>query len=370
MTRAYFSENVTPALPHAPGIYRYYDARRKIIYVGKAIDIKKRVSSYFLKNDHSPKTRALVQEIDHIEYTVTQSEHDAFLLENSLIKHFKPYYNIALKDDKSYPFVVIRNEDFPRMYLTRRYVKDGSEYIGPFTDVYTVKQLLQLIRYAIPLRTCNLPLTPASIAKGKFKVCLEYHLGNCKGPCEGKQSLEEYNSSIKTAKKLLKGNLASVIRDLKTRMEQAAATLAFEKAAQLKQQIDAFKNYENNSTVVSTKIGDIDAATLVDTEHQAFVNYLIVRNGLVLHSKNITIDKKLDEEPKDILSFAISNLRPLLDTSGKEILVPFEVNLEDKDVVQSIPIAGDKRKILDMSFTNAHYQKEAFEKKTQAAAPG
>lgn len=363
MTKEEFSREYAPLLPNAPGIYRYYNASKKIIYVGKAIDIRKRVSSYFLKQDHNGKTRALVQEIAHIEYTITENEHDAFLLENSLIKHFKPRYNIALKDDKSYPYVVIKNEDFPRLYLTRRLLKDGSEYLGPFTDVATVRQLLQLIKRSIPLRTCNLALTPENIAKKKFKVCLEYHLGNCKGPCEGKQSKEDYDENIRTARKLLKGNLGALIKELKTKMEEAAASLNFEYAAQLKQQTEQFKSYQTQSTVVNTKLGNVDAATLIDSEHHAFVNYLVVQNGLVLHSKNITIEKKLDETPREILSFAVSTLRPMLHSDSPEILVPFEIDLEENDLIQTIPIIGDKRKVLDLSFKNAQYQKEEFEKK-------
>lgn len=363
MTKEQFSKKYAPILPHAPGIYRYYNASKKIIYVGKAINIQKRVSSYFLKQDHNAKTQALVQDIAHIEYTVTQSEHDAFLLENSLIKHFKPKYNIALKDDKSYPYVVIKNEEFPRLYLTRRFLRDGSEYIGPFTDVGTVRKLLQLIKYSIPLRTCNLNLSAQNINKKKFKVCLEYHLGNCKGPCEGKQTKEDYDESIKTARKLLKGNLSAVIKELKAKMEEAAAMLHFEWAAELKQKIDQFKNYQNSSTVVNTRLEDLDTATIIDTENQAFVNYLIMKNGMVLHSKNITIDKKLNETPREILSFAVSTLRPMLDSDNLEILVPFEIDLEDKSIIQTIPIVGDKRKILDLSFTNAEFQQQEFDKK-------
>lgn len=363
MNKEYFSSQIAPTLPNAPGIYRYYNAGKKIIYVGKAIDLKKRISSYFLKQDHNAKTQALVEEIAHIEFTVTPSEHDAFLLENSLIKHFKPHYNIALKDDKSYPFVVITNEDFPRVFLTRRYVKDGSEYIGPFTDVYTVKQLLKLIKLTIPLRTCTLPLTPKSIAKKKFKSCLEYHLGNCLAPCEGLQSKEQYQESIKTVRKILKGNLRAVIKDLKQQMEQAAHAWEFEKANQLKKQIEAFRNYESKSTVFSTKLGDLDAASIIETEQFAFVNYLIVREGLVLHSKTIHLEKKLDESPETLLTFGIAAIRPTLDTSASEIILPFKVMLEDESIVQTVPISGEKRKILDMSFSNAQHQKATFEKK-------
>lgn len=363
MNKDFFSAQIAPTLPHAPGIYRYYNAGKKIIYVGKAIDLRKRISSYFLKQDHNAKTLALIDEIEHIEFTVTPNEHDAFLLENSLIKHFKPHYNIALKDDKSYPFVVITNEDFPRVFLTRRYVKDGSEYIGPFTDVYTVKQLLKLIKLTIPLRTCTLPLTPKNVAKKKFKSCLEYHLGNCLAPCVGLQSKEQYQESIRTVRKILKGNLSTVIRDLKLQMEQAAQAWEFEKANQLKKQIEAFRNYESKSTVFSTKLGDLDAASIIETEHYAFVNYLVVREGLVLHSKTIHLEKKLDESSEALLSFGIAAIRPSFDTSASEIILPFKVMLEDESLVQTVPISGEKRKILDMSFTNAQHQKATFEKK-------
>lgn len=363
MTKAYFQEHFSPLLPNTPGIYKYFNKDKKIIYVGKAIDLKKRVSSYFLKNDHNAKTVALVKEINNIEYTVTKNEHDAFLLENSLIKHFRPFYNIALKDDKAYPFVVIKNEDFPRVFLTRNYIQDGSEYIGPFTNVYAVRQLLDLIRKNIPLRNCNLALTPQNIAKKKFKVCLEYHLGNCLGPCEGKQSLEDYTQSIKTVKSILKGNLGQIIRDLKQEQEGYISQLEFEKAAQIQNQIIAFNNYESQSNVVSSTIKNIDAATIIDTENYAYINYLLVRNGLVLNAHSISIEKKLDESEKDTLSYAISVLRPLLNTDSNEILVPFEVNLEDTNIIQTIPITGDKRKVLDMSFNNAKFQKQEHEKK-------
>jgi len=363
MDRIKFNESFSKLLPDAPGIYKYYDSGRKLLYVGKAKNLKKRVTSYFVKTQDNRKTEVLVSLIDFMEWTITDDEHDAFLLENSLIKHFKPPYNISLKDDKTYPYIVIKNEPFPRVFLTRRLIKDGSEYIGPFTDVYSVRALLQLIRHYIPLRTCGLNLSKENIQKGKFKVCLEYHLGNCKGPCEALQSAQEYAESIATVRQLLKGNLSPLLQRLKLEMNAYANELNFEQAQQIKTKIDALQNYQSKSAVVSVTLHNVDAASIIIKKDQAFINYLIVTDGRVLHSKSLMVERKLNESAEDILAFAIAHLRPRFQSDSKEIVLPFPVELVEKDIKITIPKSGDKKKLLDLSFKNAEYFKEQTERK-------
>ncbi|HET8572623.1 MAG TPA: excinuclease ABC subunit UvrC [Edaphocola sp.] len=358
MNRAEFTERFADLVPHAPGIYKYYDSNKKLLYVGKAKNLRKRVGSYFLKVHDNQKTNKLVSLIRDMEWVITPDEHDAFLLENSLIKLFKPPYNINLKDDKTYPYIVIKKEPFPRVYLTRRKLNDGSEYIGPFTDVGAARILLQLIRENIPLRTCSLNLTASNIRKGKFKVCLEYHLGNCKGPCEGFQTESEYAQSIQHVRQLLRGNIKPLLQDLKQDMQEAAAQLAFEKAYMLKQKIDKLQNYQSRSVVVNPRLGDIDVASIVMSDKAAAVNYMMVANGQVVHSKNIWIEKQLDEEPEEILGHAIIHLRSKLQSGTGEIILPFKTPLTDKEVLQLIPKSGDKKKLVEMSLQNASYFKE------------
>lgn len=363
MLKAQFSENFAPLLPNAPGIYRYYDKGKQLLYVGKAKNLKKRISSYFTKTHDNKKTEILVSLIDQIEWTVTDDEHDAFLLENSLIKHFKPPFNISLKDDKGYPYVVIKNERFPRVFLTRNKIQDGSEYIGPFTDVTAVRELLQLIRSYIPLRTCGLNLSKRNIAQAKYKVCLEYHLGNCKGPCEGLQSEEAYMESIATVRSLLKGNLGPLLKQLKEEMQEHAQNLEFEKAQIIKKKLDSLQNYQSKSAVVSSTLHDVDAASIIMDGGTAFINYMIVKEGRVLHSKSLKLESQLEENPEDILAFAISFLRPRFQSDSKELVLPFKVQLIEKDVAITIPIKGDKKKLLDLSYKNAEYFKAASDKK-------
>jgi len=365
MTKEVFLATIAPTLPHAPGIYKYFASDKKLLYVGKAKDLRKRVSSYFVKNHDNYKTSRLVDLIHSVEWTITNNEHDAFLLENSLIKHFKPRFNIDLKDDKSYPYVVIKKENFPRVFLTRRLIRDGSEYIGPFTGVWRVRELLDLIRQNIPLRTCGLNLSPGNIAKGKFKVCLEYHLGNCKGPCEGLQSEEAYKESINQVRHLLKGNLSSVLQQLKEEMSGHAANMEFEKAQQLKFKIEALQNYNSRSAVVSVTLGNIDAASIIAGDKEAYVNYLIVAEGKVIHSKSLTIEKKLEETPAEMLAYAIAFLRPRFQSVSKEIVVPFEIETEDTGLKVTVPVTGEKKKLLDLSFKNASYHQQEQEKKTR-----
>jgi excinuclease ABC subunit C len=361
MTRDAFSK-IIKTIPNLPGCYRYYDSKQKLLYVGKAKDLRKRVSSYFNKTGNSYKTQKLVTLIAHIEVTITDNEHDAFLLENSLIKHHQPKFNISLRDDKTYPYIVIKNEHFPRVFFTRKVVRDGSEYIGPFTGVWRVKELLQLIKANIPLRTCSLNLSPANIQKGKYKVCLEYHLGNCKGPCEGLQTEAAYNESIQQVRHILKGNTQEVIKILKEEMLQHAAQLAFEKAAVIKSKIDALQQYTSKSTVVSTHLEYVDIASIVSTEDAAYVNYMMLSNGSVIYAKNKAIQKLLEEDDKSILSLAVSNMRDVSGSTAKEIIVPFEIDVTDVALKLTVPKAGDKKKLLDLSLKNAALYKDEARK--------
>jgi excinuclease ABC subunit C len=365
MTKENFQQNIVSTLPHAPGIYKYYGADKKLLYVGKAKNLRKRITSYFVKQQDNRKTARLVSLIDTIEWTITNDEHDAFLLENSLIKHFKPMYNISLKDDKTYPYVVIRKENFPRVYLTRRLIRDGSEYIGPFTSVFIVRELLDIIRETIPLRTCGLNLTPHNIARGKFKVCLEYHLGNCSGPCEGYQSEEAYKASIDYIRQLVKGNLSPVLNALKEEMNGHVANMDFEKAQQLKLKIQALQRYQSKSTVISSHHINTDVASIIASEDDAYVNYMVVTEGKIIHSKSIYIEKKLEETPEEMLAFALAFLRPKFQSLSKEIVVPFAVETEEENITITVPLAGDKKKLLDLSFKNAEYFKQEQKQKSR-----
>ncbi|HTN45911.1 MAG TPA: excinuclease ABC subunit UvrC [Flavipsychrobacter sp.] len=363
MTRDEFSR-VVKSIPNQPGCYRYYDDRQKLLYVGKAKDLRKRVSSYFNKTGTNYKTQRLVSLIHHIEVTVTDNEHDAFLLENSLIKHHQPRFNISLRDDKTYPYIIIKKEHFPRVFFTRRVIRDGSEYLGPFTGVWRVKELLQLIKNNIPLRTCSLNLTPANIKKGKFKVCLEYHLGNCKGPCEGLQTEEAYKESIQQVRYVLKGNTQEVIRGLKDEMMRHATHMEFEKAEILKRKIESLQQYVVKSSVVSTHLDDVDIASILSEEERSFVNYMMLSNGSVIYSKSIAIDKLLDEDDKSILSLAVSRMRDASGSTAMEIIVPIEIDVTDPTIKLTQPKAGDKKKLLDLSFKNAElFRDEARRKK-------
>lgn len=365
MIKDFFQQNIVSTLPHAPGIYKYYSSDKKLLYVGKAKDLKKRITSYFVKQHDNRKTTVLVSLIDSIEWTITNNEHDAFLLENSLIKHFKPPYNISLKDDKSYPYVVIRKEHFPRVYLTRRMVRDGSEYIGPFTSVASVRELMDIIKETIALRTCGLNLTPNNIARGKFKVCLEYHLGNCSGPCEGLQSEEDYKSHIDYIRQLVKGNLSPVLNVLKENMNNCVAALEFEKAQLLKQKIDLLQRYQSKTSVISSHLINTDVASIIVIEDDAFVNYMVVTEGKIIHTKSIYIERKLDETPAEMLAYALAFLRPKFQSISKEIVVPFEVETEELNITLTIPIAGDKKKLLDLSYKNAEYFKQEHKQKSR-----
>lgn len=356
-------QHIAPGIPQQPGIYKYFDSRRQLIYVGKAKNIRKRVSSYFNKTLSSYKTHELVKRIQRIEFTIVNSEQDAFLLENSLIKEYQPVFNINLKDDKTYPFIVIKNEPFPRVFLTRKKTDDGSEYLGPYTSVKRVRELIEFTRYTIPLRNCSLNLTQKNIANKKFKVCLEYHLGNCKGPCEGLQTEEDYRENLVRLKNLLKGNLSPVIRHFKEEMKQQAADLAFEKAEMTRKKIEFLENYQAKSVVVNVQAGDADVFSLVKDADIAFVNYLMVRNGAIVQTKTSKVETRLDESPEEILIYTIARLRDTFNSDAKEIITPFLIEYPERDIVLTVPRAGDKKKLLELSEKNAGYFIEEIKNK-------
>jgi excinuclease ABC subunit C len=362
MTTAEF-QNIAYTLPQDPGIYKYFDVSKKIIYVGKAKNLKKRISSYFNKNVDNLKTQELVSKINHIEFTIVNSEHDALLLENALIKNHQPKYNINLKDDKTYPYIVVKKETFSRVFITRRKFNDGSEYLGPFTNISTGYELMDFIKQNIPLRTCKLNLSEQNIAKHKFKVCLEYHLGNCKGPCEGLQTLDQYKESLQQVRNMLKGNLNYVISEFKKEMIECAANLEFEKAELIRKKISNLISYQSKSVIVSKYLANIDVFSILRENETAYVNFLMVQNGTIVHTHTVELVSQLEESDEEILSFAITNLRLKFNSSSKEIIVPFAIDYADKTIVLTIPKAGDKKHLLNLSIKNVNYFKEELRKK-------
>ncbi len=361
MTREAFA-NIISSIPHQPGCYKYFDEDNNLLYVGKAKDLRKRVSSYFNKTVDNYKTRRLVSLIHTIDFTVTNTEHDAFLLENTLIKHYQPRFNIDLKDDKTYPYIVIKKEPFPRVFLTRRVIRDGSEYLGPFTGVGSVKELLALIKQNIPLRTCSLNLSAANIAKGKYKVCLEYHLGNCSGPCAGLQSEADYAANLMNVRHILKGNTGEVIKHLKNEMATHATDMRFEKAEIVRQKIEGLQYYQSRSTVVNAHLGNLDVATIIGDEEYVFVNYMMIANGAIIYAKTIRIEKKVEEEDADILALVVEDMRTTFQSTATEVIVPFEIVVADENVKVTIPKSGDKKKLLDLSYKNAEVTKQEIRK--------
>ena len=349
-------KKIQAGLPQEPGIYQYFDENGHLLYVGKAKNIRKRVSSYFLSNhQHTLKTIELVQKIKDIEFTIVNSEHDAFILENELIKNYQPKYNINLKDDKTYPYIVIKKENFPRVFLTRRKIKDGSTYIGPFTNVLAVRELIDHIKHTIPLRTCTLPLTPKNIEQGKFKVCLEYHLGNCLGPCQGFQTLEDYNSSIEQVQHLLKGNIKPVLTNLKEKMQEEANAMAYEKAALTKRKIEELEHYQTKSVVYTKQEHAMDVFSIAHDADQAYVSYLMVENGRIIQTHILPLSVPLEESAETILIFAIYYFRTNLNSRATEIIVPFELSEKVFEVKYTIPQLGDKEQLLALSQKNADY---------------
>ena len=358
-------KQIQSSLPANPGIYQYFDEKGVLLYVGKAKNIRKRVSSYFLATLHSQKTVELVQKIKDIQFTLVDSEHDAFILENELIKNYQPKYNINLKDDKSYPYIVIKKENFPRVFLTRRKIKDGSTYIGPFTNALAVRELITHIKQTIPLRTCTLPLTKKNIELGKFKVCLEYHLGNCLGPCQSFQSEAEYDASIEQVNYILKGNIKPVIQELKLKMKQEASELAFEKADFTRRKIEELENYQTKSVVYIKQQYPIDVFSIAHEQDQAYVSYLMVQEGRIIQTHILPLSVPLEENKETILAFAIHHFRSNLQSNAKEIIIPFELQDKIPGVQYTLPKQGDKEQLLLLSQKNADYAIKEWLQKQQ-----
>ncbi len=368
----YFShlESIVKNLPHKPGVYQYFDDKNKIIYVGKAKDLKKRVSSYFNKiNSISGKVQMLVRRIADIRYIVVETEQDALLLENNLIKKYQPHYNVALKDDKTFPWICIRNEPFPRIYPTRHVIRDGSVYFGPYANVRLMHTLLELSRQLYPLRNCSLVLSEKNIRSGKLKVCLEYHIGNCKGPCEGHQSAVDYDKSIQAIREIIKGNITTVARQLRELMMSYAAAQEFEKAHYVKEKLDLLDKYQSRSTVVNPSINNVDVFSISTTGLLGYVNFMKVMNGAIIQVHTIEMIKKLDETPEELLEIAITEIRQRFESVSPEIIVPFPMEYEIPGISFTVPKIGDKKKLLDLSERNVKYYQLEREKQKELVDP-
>ena len=355
-------------LPDGPGVYQYYDKEDKILYVGKAKNLKKRVASYFNKIHDTAKTNVLVKKIVTIKHIVVPTETDALLLENNLIKTLQPRYNVMLRDDKTYPWICIKKEAFPRIFPTRRMVKDGSEYFGPYTCFKTVNTILDLIKELYPLRTCNYDLSQKNIENNKFKVCLEYHIGNCKGPCEAHETTENYQKQVDAIREILKGNFKESQREFKRLMTDFASKMQFEEAQKIKEKIDVLENYQSRSTIINPKITNIDVFSIVSDESAAFVNFLQISHGSIIRSHTLEIKKKLDEPDEELLELAIIELRDRFHLLSKEIIVPFPINLGE-NIKITIPQLGDKKQILDLSIRNAKFYRIDQLKQLQIVDP-
>lgn len=344
-------------LPECPGCYQYLNDAGTIIYVGKAKNLKRRVSSYFIKDQKSPKTRVLVSKIRDIKYVVVNTEQDALLLENNLIKKYRPKYNILLKDDKTYPSICITKETFPRIFKTRNIDRKGGTYYGPYSNVYALNTILDLIKEIYPIRTCHYPISEESIKKGKNKVCLEYHIKNCLAPCVGKQSVESYNQNIDEIREILKGNVGEINRRLKNEMLSLAAELRFEEAQAIKLKYEALENFKQKSEVVSQVMHNIDVFSIADDEDSAFINYLHITNGCINQAFTFEYKKRMDESPEDLLAFGILEMRERYKSASKEIIVPFPIELELDNVTFTIPQRGDKKTLLELSENNVKQYK-------------
>lgn len=356
MTYKEYQENLLPTLPHQPGVYRFLDEEDTILYVGKAKNLRNRVANYFTGGKNLPyKTRVLVRSAKKLEFTIVETEADALLLENTLIKRFQPRYNVMLKDDKSYSYICIKNERFPRVFITRRVIRDGSQYFGPYTSKTRLKVILELIKQLFPLRTCHYNLSEENIEKGKFKVCLEYHIKNCAGPCEGLEDEADYNEKIEQIRNTLKGNFASVKRHFQELMVSHSKNLQFERAQQIKEKLTAFEDYQGKSTVVNPGIKDVDVFSIAGDEKHAYVNYLKVVNGAIMNTYTQELVKNLDREPEDLLSFAIPQLREKFNSIAGEILVPFDLEFPEDEFKVTVPKIGDKKKLVDLSEKNVKY---------------
>lgn len=341
-------------LPQQPGVYQFYDKNDKILYVGKAINLKKRVASYFSKNHDNAKTKILVSKIKDIKHIVVETETDALLLENNLIKKYQPRYNIMLKDDKTYPWICIKKEHFPRVFLTRNVIKDGSEYYGPYASVRTANALLDVIKELFPLRTCTFDLSDKNIKQKKYKLCLDYHIGKCLGPCEALQTEADYNQSIAEIKNIIKGNFKEALLKFEKLMHQYAVDLKFEEAQLIKEKIKLLGNYQSKSTIVSPTINNVDVFSIVSDNSFGYVNFLKIANGSIIQSHTTEIKKKLDESDKELLEFAIIAIRDKFHSQSKELYVPFKVDLIN-DLKITIPKIGDKKHIIELSQKNAQY---------------
>jgi excinuclease ABC subunit C len=355
-------------LPDSPGVYQYYDKEGKILYVGKAKNLKKRVSSYFTKSHDNHKTAVLVRKIVEIKHIVVLSEQDALLLENNLIKKLQPRYNINLKDDKTYPWICIKKEPFSRIFPTRKMIRDGSEYFGPYTNFKTVNTLLDLIKELYPLRTCNYDLSETNIRNHKYKVCLEYHIGNCKGPCEGLESLENYQKQVDAIREILKGNFKDSLKEFKHKMNDFASAMQFEEAQKIKEKIEVLENYQAKSTILNPKISNIDVFSIVSDESMAYVNFLQIAHGAIIRSHTLEMKKKLDETDEELLELAVVELRERFHLTSKELILPFELDFGDKIKV-TVPQLGDKKQILELSQRNAKYHRLEQLKQIQIVDP-
>ncbi|HCK22388.1 MAG TPA: excinuclease ABC subunit C [Bacteroidetes bacterium] len=341
-------------LPAKPGVYRYYDETGQLLYVGKAKHLRKRVSSYFNMNDQGARIRMLVRKIERIEFTITNSEQDALLLENTLIKEHQPKYNVNLKDGKTYPYICVKKERFPRIFFTRRKINDGSTYLGPYPSLGKVRSIFDFIKSLYPIRTCSYNLSPSNIAAGKFKVCLEYHLGNCKGPCEGLQDEADYMESVQQIIHILKGNMGVVKQHFKQQLQDHIAELAFEKAEQVRIKLEAIDAFTGRSTVVNVKIDNVDVFAYAENKYESVIGYLQVGQGMIIRSKTIVLQKKLDETKEELLLIGIQTLQKEMESETAEIIIPFETELPEH-ISYTIPQAGDKKKLLDLAWKNAAY---------------
>ena len=362
-------ETQLKTIPERPGVYQYFDEEEKLLYVGKAKNLKRRVNSYFNKVQDSGRLKVLVKKIRRIEFIVVETEVDALLLENNLIKEHQPRYNVMLKDDKTYPWICIKKEPFPRVFPTRNVIKDGSEYYGPYASGRIMKNVLELIKGIYPLRTCNYNLIKENIEAGKFKVCLEYHIGNCLGPCEGYQTQEHYDANLQKVREIIKGNVAEVRRSLQADMEEQAASLQFEAAQRTKERIDLLNRYQSKSTVVSPKIHDADVFALISDVQSAYVNYLRVVDGAVIQSHTLEFKKKLDETDEELLTLGMFELRQLYQNHAKESFVSHELDIELDGVKFHKPLRGDKKALVDLSIRNAKQFRQERLKQMQIVDP-
>ena len=343
------------SIPKKPGVYKFIDGDGTILYVGKAKDLSRRVSNYFQPNNNTRKIELMVFNSAMLDYTIVDSEQEALLLENTLIKHFQPRYNVMLKDDKTYPYICIKKENFPRVFLTRRLIRDGSEYFGPYASMHQTEAILGFIKKIVPLRTCNLALTAENIEKKKFKVCLEYHIKNCLGPCENYQSEKSYDEGIARIRKILSGHIFSVMQELKERMKKAVEEMKFEDAHDLKMKLHSLEEYQARSTVANPRIRDADVFSVADYENNCYVNYLKVVNGNVVHTKTIELAKRIDEDPKELLAYAVNELRSQFHSRAREVIVPFRFPFAGIDFKQTVPKINDKKKLLELSEKNVQY---------------